>query len=171
MNMRINTGSCAAVCLKEEISHRRKSGTKAECYKVFTESCLPGSAWNRIWMGYWENLCMDDLSQHQKRQWSFLLRSGRTWNKPQRLCFPHLSEHRVSSCVLPVWASRAFPLWYQGTVTFQPVSDWQERDFKGPVFCKTKGHMELLRDDVTDLQLIFACCLFPMVAHFHPSRV
>lgn len=160
MNMRINTGSCAAACLKEEISHRHNS----QAQRQGATMCLQNPIYQGVpevgsEQGYWENLCIDDLSQHQKRYSCWGLEGPRT--SPRDCVFPTCQSAELASVFASVLASTAFPLWHQGTVTFQPVSGWQARDFKGPLFCKTKGYMELLRDYVSGFAANICTLSFP----------
>lgn len=149
--------------------------TKAACYKVFTKPCLSGSAWSRIWTGYCENLYIDDLSQHSEKAmkaptelWTDLEQAPKIRDDAFPTCqVLHMVTTRGSPVCWPITAS---PLLYWGAC--QPVFDWEARRFKGWLFCRARERMEVLRDAVSvDVQLKFACWLFPMVVYLCLSRV
>lgn len=114
MNMRINTGSCAAACLKEEISHRHNS----QAQRQGATMCLQSPIYQGVpevgsEQGYWENLCIDDVSQQQKRHSCWGLEGPRT--SPRDCVFPTCQSAKLASVFASVLASTAFPLWHQGT--------------------------------------------------------
>lgn len=110
---------------------------------MFTKPRSSGSAWSRIWTGYWETLCINDVIQHSEKAmkvpaelWKDVEQAPKTRDYVIPTC---QASHTVTTRGLPVcWPSTDFPLWYRGTVDLSACLWLRGKRFQRTAFLQGK---------------------------------
>lgn len=171
--MRINTDSCAAVCSKEEISHRHNS----QAQRQSATKCLQ----NHVYQGVPEvgselgtgNIYAQIISASTRKgnEHSYCgLEGPRT--SPRDCVSPACQSTQLAAVFCQCAGQHSLSPLVPGDCYFSTcfLADRQEIS-KDHFSARQKGTRSYSEMMSVDLQLIFACCLFPMAAYLCPSRV